>query len=145
MWLPKLPADCLYVDIWVVSSCGKSVGWLAGAEGEEPVVSVLVDVQGVSGGAGLGAVRALESTALQVLRLCENSWQNSPPNDLPSSVEDPWHLSVDPDPYPHQWLMDRDPDPICLLSSVTLKGCKKNNFFPIFFFITYPQAHHLQS
>jgi hypothetical protein len=37
------------------------------------MVSVLVDVEGVSGGAGLGAVRALESTPLQVLCLCEHS------------------------------------------------------------------------
>jgi hypothetical protein len=73
MWLAKIPADCQYVDIGVVSSCGQSVGRLAGVEGEESMISVLVDVQGVSGGAGLGAVRAPESTTLQVLRLCEHS------------------------------------------------------------------------
>jgi hypothetical protein len=146
MWLPKVPADGLYVDIGMVISCGQSVGWLAGAEGEKSMVSVLVDVQGVSGGAGLGAVRALESTALQVLRLCERSWRNSHPNVLPSSVEDPWHFGVDPNTYPHQWLMDPDttPDLIRLLSSMTLKGCQKI-IFSYFFLITHPQAHYLQS
>jgi hypothetical protein len=57
------------------------------------MVSVLVDVEGVSGGAGLGAVRALESTALQVLRLCENTVDDSPSNVLPSNRKSPLKYS----------------------------------------------------
>jgi len=85
--LANLLADCLYDVIGVVrlSSCGQSVGLLAGAKGEEPMVSVLVDVQGVSGGAGFRAVRALESTALQVLRLCETVDEIHPQKSYPAT------------------------------------------------------------
>jgi hypothetical protein len=54
------------------------------------MVSVLVNVQGVSGGAGLGAVRALESTAFQVLRLCEKVDEIHPQKSFPATEKSPW-------------------------------------------------------
>ncbi len=55
-----------------------------------------------------------------------------------SSVGDPWHIGADP-----YLLIDLDPTPDPTLFVSDFKDAKKK--FLIFFLITYPQAHYIQS